>query len=62
MKLNIAEELMYFTCKYKKASNFDKIYLLSKIFKRLVNVLGPLVTLNCGTPTEKAFEFLDHHS
>ena len=28
---------------------------------RLDNVLGRLVVSNCGTPLEKASEFLDHH-
>ena len=37
------------------------MYLLPKIHKRLVNVPGRPVISNCGTPTEKASEFLDHH-
>ena len=37
------------------------MYLLSKTHKRLVNALSQPVILNCGTPTEKASEFLDHH-
>ena len=55
------EELKYFTYKYKKATNFRKMYLLPKIHKRLVNVPGRPIILNCGMPTEKASEFLDHH-
>ena len=53
-KLITEEELKYFTYKYKKATNFGKMYLLPKIHKRLVNVPG-------RTPTEKASEFIDHH-
>ena len=37
------------------------MYLLPKIHKGLVNVPGRPVISNCGTPTEKASEFLDHH-
>ena len=37
------------------------MYLLPKIRKRLINAPGRSVILNCGTPTEKASEFLDHH-
>ena len=60
-KLITEEELKDFTYKYKKAINFGKMYLLPKIHKRLVNVPGRPVISNCGTPTEKASEFLDHH-
>ena len=59
-KLITEEELKYFTYKYKKATNFWKMYLLPKIHKRLVNVPGRPVISNCSTPTEKASEFLDH--
>ena len=37
------------------------MYLLPKIHKRLDNVPGRPVISNCGTPTEKASGFLDHH-
>ena len=60
-KLITKEKLKYFTYKYKKATNSGKMYLLSKIHQRLVNVPGRPVISNCGTPTEKASEFLDHH-
>ena len=60
-KLITEEELQYFTYKYKKTANFGKMYLLPKIHKSLVNVPGRSVVSNCGTPTEKASEFLDHH-
>ena len=53
--------LKYFTYEYKKVSNLRKLYLLSKIHKRLYNVPGRPVISNCGTNTEKASEFLDYH-
>ena len=37
------------------------MYLLPKIHKKLFDVPGRLVISNCGTPTEKFSEFLDHH-
>ena len=37
------------------------MYLLPKIHKTLFNVPGRPVISNCGTPTEKASEFLDSH-
>ena len=58
-KLITEEELKYFTYKYQKVTNFGKMYLLSKIYKRLVDVPGRLVISNCGTPTEKDSKFLD---
>ena len=45
----------------KKTTNLGKLYLLPKIHKRLHNVPGRPVISNCGTPTEKASEFLDFH-
>ena len=45
---------------YKKATNLGKMYLLSKIHKRLYHVPGRPVISNCGTPTEKVSEFLDN--
>ena len=53
--------LKYFTYGYKKVSNLVKLYLLPKIHKRLHNVPGRTLISNCGTPTEKASEFLDYH-
>lgn len=56
--------LKYFTQKYKKTTNFGKMYLLSqrsKIHKSLVKVPGRPVVSNCGISTEKGSEFLDHH-
>ena len=38
-----------------------KLYLLPKIHKRLHDIPGRPVILNCGIPTEKVSEFLDHH-
>ena len=46
----------YFT----KVTNLGKMYLLPKIHKRLCDVPGRPVILNCGIPTEKALEFLDN--
>ena len=43
------------------ACNLGNLYLLPKIHKRLSNVPGRPVISNCGTPTEKVSEFLDHH-
>ena len=37
------------------------MYLLPKIHKRLVNVPGHPIVLNCGTPTDEASESLGHH-
>ena len=55
------KELKYFLYNYKNSTNLGKLYLLPKIHKRLSNVPGRPVISNCGTPTEKASEFLDHH-
>ena len=38
-----------------------KLYLLPKIHKHFPNVPGRPVISNCGTPTERTSEFLDHH-
>ena len=54
------KQLKYFTYKYKKTTNLGKLYLLSKIHKRLSDVPGRSVISNCGTPTEKVSEFLDY--
>ena len=53
------KQLKYFTIEHKKATNLGKMYLLPKIHKRLYDVPGRPVISNCGTPTEKASEFLD---
>ena len=55
------KELKYFTYKYKKVCNLRKMYLLHKINKRLSDVPGRPVILNCGLPTEKVCDFLDYH-
>ena len=55
------KELQHFTYKYKKTTSLGKMYLLPKIHKRLYDVPGRPVISNCGTPTEKVSEFLDHH-
>ena len=62
MKGHITEkELKYFSYEFKKTCNLGKLYLLPKIHKSLENVPGRPVISNCGTPTEKVSEFLDHH-
>ena len=53
------KELNYFTYEYQKAANLGKMYLFSKIHKRLCYVPGGPIISNCGTPTEKVSEFLD---
>ena len=55
------KEMKHFTYEYKKACNLGKLYLLPKIHKRLFKVPGRPVISNCGIPTEKASEFLEHH-
>ena len=55
------EEFKYLTYKYKKTTNFRKMYLLPQIHKRLVSVPGrPAISIG-SKPTRKASEFLDHH-
>ena len=54
------KELKYFSYNFKNTSCLGKTYLLPKIHKRLNNVRGVPVISNCGTPTEKLSEFLDH--
>ena len=55
------KEVKYFSYQNKKSPNFGKMHLLPIIQKRLDNVPGRPVISNCGTPTEKASEFLNHH-
>ena len=54
------KQLKYFTYKYNKTTNLGKLYFLPIIHKRLSDVPGRPVISNCGTPTEKASEFLDY--
>ena len=51
----------YFSYEFKKTSNLGKLYLLPKIHKRMLDVPGTPIISNCGTPTEKVFQFLDFH-
>ena len=60
-KIISEKELKYFSYSFKNASCLGKMYLLPKIHKRLYNVPGRPIISNCGTPTEKVSEFLDHH-
>ena len=55
------KELKYFSFDHKRACNLGKLYFLPKIHKILFNVPGRPAISNCGTPTEKASEFLDSH-
>ena len=55
------KELKYLSYNFKNTSCLGKIYLLPEIHKRLNDVSGRPVISNCGTPTEKVSEFLDHH-
>ena len=59
-KLISEKELKYFTYSFKKATNLGKLYFLPKIHKGLSSVPGRPVISNCGTPTEKISEYLDH--
>ena len=53
-------ELKYFSIEFKKAINLGKLYLIPNIHKGLFDVPGRSVISNCGTPTEKVSEFLEH--
>ena len=53
------KQLKYFTIEFKKVTSLGKMYILSKIYRRLYDVPGRPVIQNCGVPTEKASEFLD---
>ena len=46
---------------YFEATNVGKFYLLPKNHKSLSKVPGRPVISNCGMPTEKISQFLDHH-
>ena len=56
------KQLNYFTNAHKKATKHGKVCLLPKIYKKKVfNVPGKPVILNCNTPIEKASQFLERH-
>ena len=55
------EELKSFTYEFKKSTNLEKLHFWPKIHKRLPDITGRPVISNCGTPTEKASEFVDFH-
>ena len=50
--------MKYFTSDFKKHTNLGKLDLLPKIHKSLSEVPGRPVISNCGSLTEKVFEFL----
>ena len=54
------KELKYFIINTKKGTNLGKMYLLSKIYKRLYYVPGRPGISDCGTSIEKVSEFLDN--
>ena len=56
----LKREKNYFKFSFKKATKLRKLYLLTKIRKCLSNVPGRPVISNCGIPTKKLPEFLDH--
>ena len=58
-KLIIEKELKYFSYNFKNTICLGKMYLLTKIHKRLNDVPGRPAISNCGTPTEKYSGFLD---
>ena len=47
-----------FMYEYEKVTNLEKLYLLTKIHKRLYDVPGRRVISNCGTPTENVSELI----
>ena len=60
-KLITEKELKYFSFSFKNACCLGKMYLLSKIHKRLFDVSGCPVIPNCGIHTGKVSGFLDYH-
>ena len=60
LKLISEKELKYFTYSFKKTTNLGKLYFLPNTHKCLSSVPGKPLISNCGTPTEKFSEYLDH--
>ena len=54
------KKMKYFLYEYKNATNLGKLCFLPKIDSKLFNVPERPVISNCGTPTGKGSEFLDH--
>ena len=54
-------QLKFFSYEYRKDADLCKLCFFPEIHKRLNNVPEQPVIKNCGTPTEKCSEFLDHH-
>lgn len=55
------KQLKDFTIGRKKDTNFGKVYLLPKIYKKLFNVPDRTVKSNSGSPTENVSGFSDSH-
>ena len=53
--------MKYFLYGYKNTTSLGEVYFPTKIHKKIFTVPGRPVISNCGTPVEKASEFLDHH-
>ena len=54
-------QLKYFDICHKKTANLEKMHLLPRIHKRLLNIPGRSVILNCRTSTKKILELFDSH-
>ena len=57
---NTEKKHKYFRDQFNNVTNLGKLDLLPMIYKCLFDVPGRPVISNCGTPTEKVSEFLDH--
>ena len=55
------KEMKYFTYEHKKSYDLGKLYLFSKIHKRLFNMPGTPIIFNSGATTEKVSVFLERH-
>ena len=51
----------YFRFNFKTATSLCKLYLLLRMHKGLCKVPGRPFISNCGTPSEKVSELLDHN-
>ena len=55
------KQLKDFTIGHKKDTNFGKVYLLPKTYKKLFNVPDRPVKSNCSSPAENVSGFSDSH-